>query len=800
MRTAHLKYSCAIAVMAFSLSAAAPVWAQETTAAAPAADSAVGDAIPEIIVTAQKRSQSLRDVPISIQVVTGETLRDNDLNDLHNIAATLPAVTITDNGVAQYLFIRGIGSGENSGFEQSVGTFIDGIYVGRGRTSRQQQLDLERIELLRGPQSIFFGNSAIAGAFNIATANPGKKWEGYVNAQYEFQQNGKEIEAAVGGPITDTLGIRLAGRYAKTRGWVTNIIDDTTAPASESYSFRATIAWEPTDSLKLVYKGSYGRNHSFGTPYEALKCPPTSGAPGLPCVLNSIDPAGNTIPLDYRKVSGNQSTAALFPLNAPTPDFPDENFKQTSTIQSLNMDLDLGVGTLSSTTGYLHSKEPNIYDPDQTRYFLIHVDSRERFSQFSQELRFASKEGGPFEYIFGGYFHHTKLNLYGHGRFNLVSPAAVGPFPAGTPIQADSLTITEQKEDLYSVFGQLKYKFTDALALSVGGRYANVKKDVSLEVRYDNLTNTGPADVFSAAALASLQKAVPGIYTGNLKNDKFTPEVVLDYDFNRELHLYAKYSKGFKAGGFDGGFNGAPGPLNNPPGFQFSPEKVNAFELGAKASLLGNRLQVNLAAFRSEYSDLQVAIFDSVSTETVVKNVGKSISQGIEFEATYRPTSALRFHTAFTILDAHYKDFKIAPCTSEEKVVAGSGCFLTGQKDLSGEDLQFSPGFSGTFDVNYEIPIMDNYLVSANVQANYSDAYNTTLDNDPDFRVPHNIHMTARLAFGGLEKNWSVAMLVKNLTNQKNFTAGINWPFATGSKLITREQPRTIAIVANYNF
>lgn len=793
MRQNHLK--CAAGGIALSIALASPTaHAQDATISGSDSTKEAEQLTPEIIVTAQKRSQTLQEVPISIQVVTGDTLRENDLNDLHNIAETLPAVTITDNGVAQYLYIRGIGSGENSGFEQSVGTFIDGVYVGRGRTSRQQQLDLEQIEILRGPQSIFFGNSAIAGAFNITTAGPGNQWEGYVNGRYEFEFNGKEVEAAAGGPVTETLGIRLAGRYAKSDGWVKNIIDGSTAPASESYAFRGTIAWTPTDTLDLVYKGSYAHNKSVGTPYEALKCPPLTGAPGSPCILNLIDPAGNTIPLDYRKVAGNQPTTAIFPNNPATPQFPNENFKQTSWLHVLNADLDLGSGTLSSTTGYLKSNEPSIYDPDQTRYFIIHVDSREKFKQFSQELRFASKEGGPFEYIFGGYYHHTDLDLNGHGRFNLA-------IAGGTvPIQADSRTITHQKEDLLSAFGQVKYNLTNQLALSVGGRYANVKKDVALTVRYDNLTNTGPADPTSTIVLSGIQNAVPGTYTGSLKNDKFTPEVVVNFNPTDNAHFYAKYSKGFKAGGFDGGFNGSTISTNNPPGFRFNPEKVDAYEIGLKASLLNNMLQLNLAAFRSEYSDLQVAIFDAVSTETVVKNVGQSISQGIEFEATLRPTREFRVHTAFTILDAHYKDFAIAPCTAEQKANVMPGCNALGQQNLTGKDLQFSPSFSGTLGFYYEAPVFSDFLLSGNLETNYSDAYFTTLDNDPDFRVPGGFHVNARVSFGDIDKRWSFGALIRNLNNKRDFTAGINWPLATGSKLVTREQPRTIGVFANYNF
>lgn len=750
-----------------------------------------------IVVTAQKREQTLQEVPISVQVVTGDMLRRNDLNDLSSLSDTLPAVTITDNGVAQYLYIRGVGSGENSGFEQSVGTFIDGVYIGRGRSSRQQQLDLAQIEVLRGPQSIFFGNSAIAGAFNIKTADPGSTWEGYANAQYEVELDGREFEAAIGGPVSDTLGVRFAGRYAKTDGWVTNIIDDSTAPASESYAFRGTVQFKATDTLDVVLKSSYAHNQSYGTPYEALKCPPLTGAPGLPCLLNLVDPAGNTIPLDFRKVSGNQQVTPILPNSPATPVFPDENFRQKSWLTTLNMDWDVGAGVISSTTGYLKTREPNVYDPDQTRYFLINVDSEERFKQISQELRFASNEDGPVQYTAGAYLHHSKLDLDGHGRFNIGLPAAVGPFPAGTPIQTDSRTITEQTEDLFSFFAQLRYELTNSLGLSLGGRFVQVDKDIELIVRYDNLENTGPSDPVAQLVVANLQNAIPGTYTSKLSNNKFTPEVVLDYKVNPDINVYAKYTEGFKAGGFDGGFNGSLITSDNPPGFRFNPETVEAYEVGVKTSFANNRIILNLAAFRSEYSDLQVAIFDAVSTETIVKNVGASVSQGIEFEGTFRPVSGLTINTAFTLLDAKYKDFAVAPCTAEQKAGVVPGC-VGGSQNLTGADLQFSPDFSGYASVTYETPIGSEFLVRANVQGNYSDAYYTTLDNDPDFRVPSNVHISARLSFGDIDDRWSVGVLGKNLTDQDNFTAGINWPLATGSKLVTRERPRTIAVFANY--
>ncbi|MCP5400042.1 MAG: TonB-dependent receptor [Sphingomonas sp.] len=785
MKLSYLKFTVGTAALA--IAAAGSTGHAQNAAGESSADAEL--AIPEIIVTAQKREQSIKDVPISIQVVSGEALREKDLNDLQNVTQTLPAVTVADNGVSQYLFIRGIGSGENAGFEQSVGTFIDGIYVGRGRISRQQQLDLDRVEVLRGPQSIFFGNSSIAGAFNVATAGPGNTWEGYINGQYEFEFEGKEIEAAVGGPLTDTLGIRLAGRYAKTDGWVTNIIDDSTSPSSESYAFRATVAWSPTETVDVTYKGSYAKNKSYGTPYEALKCPPLAAAPGPACALALTDPAGNTIPLDFRKVSGNQPVTPIFPGNAPTPTFADENFKQESQLHVLNVDWDVGAGVITSTTGYLYTDEPDVYDPDQTRYFIINVENLEKFKQFSQELRFVSDDSGPLQYIIGAYYQHSELDRDGHARFNLAA--------GGLPVQTDTRRITYDEADLYAVFGQLTYNLTDALSVSVGGRYQHIDKKYTTTVGQENLANTGPADPFSAAVIANIQSLILGTRSATLTNKKFTPEFIVNYDVTPDVRVYAKYTEGFKAGGFDGA---------NVGDITFKPETVDSYEIGLKMSSFDNRLQLNVAAFRSEYKDLQVSIFDPTTTTNRVQNAGASLTQGIEVEATLQATPEFRINAAFAYLDAKSKSFPGAPCYYEQQVGLDPGCapITPGStalvQDLTGRELQFSPDFSGTLAFNYEVPVADSFKLNGNWEINYSDAYFTTLDNDPDFQVPHGVQMSARIAFGDIDDRWSVGVLGKNLTNKDDFTGGINWPLATGSKLVTRERPRTIAVFANYNF
>jgi len=749
----------------------------------------------EIVVTAQKRDQSIQDVPISVQVVTGELMRDRNANDLEDITDTLPNVTVTDNGVSTYLYIRGIGSGENEGFEQSVGTFIDGIYVGRGRQSRQQSLDLERVEVLRGPQSVFFGNSAIAGAFNITTAGPTDEWSGYATALYETELNGKEFEAAVGGPVSETLGIRIAGRYGDTDGWVTNIINDETAPAQESYAFRGTVRWEPTSNFDLTYKATYSENEILGTPYEALKCPPDGFAPGLSCILRLTDPAGSTIGFDFvRTVGGEPVPATIFPFNGPIPgNFEDEYARQEQWLHVLSGNWEFDSGhTLSFTTGYLKSNDDETYDPDQSRYGVFAVNTVEDFKQFSQEIRLASPTGGKFEYMIGGYLHTSDLEVETDFRVNLA-------FPDGTPAQLNNHSIDQQDETLYSIFAQGRYFLTDRLALGLGGRYTKVKKDVVNVIEALNIDGDSPPTPEGELFLLVGLQEIAGNYTGSLENDKFMPEVVLEYDASENVQLYGKYTEGFKAGGFDGAWPGSTAGSDNPPGFQFDPEEVTSFEIGAKTTLLDGAMRLNIAAFHSKYDNLQVALFDATTTGFIVDNAGKSISRGIELDMQYFVNENWRIDLAASYLDAYYDEFLEGPCTIEERLSSDPVC-VNQQKDLTGDSLQFAPEFSGTMRMSYNTPIFGEYEFGSSIDLTYIDEYFPTLDNDPDFIVKDGFRINLRVDFSHPEQGWKLGFLVRNLTDRDEFTAGINWPAAEGSKLVTRDRPRTFSIVASYDF
>ncbi|MDY6984363.1 MAG: TonB-dependent receptor plug domain-containing protein, partial [Pseudomonadota bacterium] len=233
--------------------------------------------VEEFVVTAQKREQSLQDVPISVSAVTGDALQAQNLGEMEAVSMQLPNIHISESAIGDKLFIRGIGSGINAGFEQSVGTFVDGVYHGRSLQTRSQFLDIERVEVLRGPQSTYFGNNAIAGALNVTTRRPTDEFSGYVNTFYEFEHSERHIEGAVGGALTDTVSARIAGLASGLEGWMQNLNTGQTEGQERNRALRVSFLFTPNDTFDALLKVEGGRFDVRGRNLQTLGCPPATG-------------------------------------------------------------------------------------------------------------------------------------------------------------------------------------------------------------------------------------------------------------------------------------------------------------------------------------------------------------------------------------------------------------------------------------------------------------------------------------------------------------------------------------------
>jgi len=736
--------------------------------------------LEEVLVTAQKRVQSLQDVPVSVNVVSGDFIQNQNITDLQSLSATTPSFTVAEAGSNTNIFIRGIGSGSNSGFEQSVATFIDGLYYGRASQSRAQFLDIERVEVLRGPQGIIFGNSAIAGALNIVTRSPGDNFEGYVAALYEDEYETSELEAAVSTPITDTVSARFAVRIAETDGYLENTFTGDSEVAEESNSARATLQWTPTDTFDLNYKFTYSDYEVQGEPLEPVDCPPPGGQePGLGC--SAILATGfEASKINYEKSAGGEPP----PWNPDTPAYFADQFEDLkATSHALALRFDVGEHRLSSLTGYVESENTDNIDVDQSPLGLVTVPRSEEYDQWSQELRLESPADRKFEYVVGAYYQELDVELETGAVFN------IQPIPGGPAIAAGNFTEVAQKTTSKAVFGRGTFNFRDNLRASLGVRWSDIEKKVDAETNVLALDQVSDADPFSAFALKSKFGITDGMQSETRSWDDTTVDFVVQWEPTDELMLYARYAEGFKAGGYNTNYSYTDDPNM---GF-FEPEYVDAYELGVKSRLFDGRVILNTAIFRSEYEDLQVSALDGVLFVTT--NAASSTSQGIEVDFSWLIAEAWRLDAAVALLDAEYDSYEGAGCTiAQTTAVAPETC----TQDLSGRTLLFAPDYSGRVSLNYSPEVFTSYLLDIHVGVNFTDSYFSAQNLDPNVEHASYEKVDARIAFQPLDGGWELALIGSNLTDETTAATQGDLPLSEFSYVTTPAAPRTIAFQARY--
>lgn len=783
MQRIHFTQSAGMAIITGALLVASPAYADETAEAARPADSGSSDA-EEIIVTAQKRSEPLQKVPVSVAVVSGDMLQNRGIASLVDATQHVPAVFVSNSGPANLLFIRGIGSGDNNPlFEQSVATFVDGIYRGRSRSTQSSFLDLDRVEVLKGPQSVYFGNNAIAGAFNIATKNPGDRWEGFARGLYNFNFNNATVEGAVGGPITDRLGIRIAGLAQRGDGWVLDNSDGIRIPRVRNYAGRVTLKWEPTDNLTINVKAHAERNRQKGgLAIEYLYCPPTAlfPKPSVGCAANLA--AGEDGVINHKR---NMDPAQRI------------DFDAQSVVSTINYDA--GMFSLTSVTGYYHHRYDLALDVDGAAPRLINFSVPEKFSQFSQEFRIATDTGGAFDFFAGVYYEHDDVNGGIYANYPIFTPALTDLAPVLAPHlpfgQADEF---RQKTDVFGVFASMTYRPTAQLDITVAGRQSWVDKDFTLDQFFgaaeDPFGRVARLPVglqpLGAALGSSLRLGVTGIRAAHRSDQHFSPSVTIGYDFTPTVRGYVKYVNGFKAGGYNAlEHTGLPNTL------AFGPEYVDSYEIGLKSQFLNRRLTLNIAAFRSDFEGLQQSAIQTNGVTggvfPVVTNAKGARSQGIEADIKWQVTSNLDANLSLTYLDSKFTDFTNAGGSSTD-VAQGHPIV-----DLSGKRARFAPELSGVFSVTYTAALGSGLELKIQPDIFFTTRYNISSNNDPLLWQDGFAKLGATITLAQPSRGWELSVIGKNLTDRKVLN------FATdngGSYLASAEEPWSVSAQLRYNF
>jgi outer membrane receptor protein involved in Fe transport len=780
----------------------------ESSEAAPAADIAASTQdepinLEEVVVTARKRTESLQRVPISAVVVNGAALADQGIATIQDLTGTLPAVKLSKGSTTNRQFIRGIGSGDNPSFEQSVGTFIDDIYHGRARSSEASLFDLERVEVLKGPQTTYFGNNAIAGALNIITRDPGTDFSLDSRLSYTPEFHAYTAGAAVDFPALETLVVRLAGQVSGGDGWIEDIGAGEDIPHTRNHALRGTLLWKPTDDFTARLKGQYVKeDQRGGLPIVRAGCPPSPefGAPTGFCAAAIASEAGpssadftrNTSPGQFTRLDSDDYVATL---SLDRPSF-----------------------VLTSITGYSAYDYALGTDLDLTPLTLLTAGAPEDYRQVSQELRITSDNSHALEYVAGLYFQRSTLNGRNTFTYSFLSPSIAAsdtykPLVPYLPFAAQSRF--REENDTASAFGALTWKVLDTLRLTGGLRYSIVDKDFLQTITvgtgsadFGPLTPF-PSDVADLGASFAQTRALATVGATPLsRRDKhFSPSLSLQYDVSARVMLYGRFDHGFKAGGFNGvDLNGSAATL------PFSEETVDAFEVGVKSKLLDNRATLNVAAFRSKYKDLQLAGVVPSSTGAYVnrvQNAGGAISQGIEVEASLAVTSQLRTTLSGTYLDSYYSSYPNATPTALQTLqlnqcVAANpppstACDSLRAQDLSEAETPFAPKFSGSWTVGYSLDLGSSLTLSVENRLFASSDYLLNFNNDPNVRQDSYVREDLTLTLAS-QSGWEASLIGQNLTDEVIRTYGAALPASLGSYAFITELPRSIAVQLKYSF
>lgn len=747
-----------IRYQSLSVSAAAIAWvAFATPAFAQAENNDATNDRDTIVVTAQKKAENVQDVPIAITALNAAALEAARVEDSKDLQFNAPNVTLSAN---RNITIRGVGSASYGGTgDTNIGVLVNGVFLQSG-SSFGEFFDMERIEVLRGPQGTLFGRNTTGGAINFVTRRPTDSFEGYVELQGE-NPRGLRANAAINIPLAAGLYQRFAANYINRDGYTKNLLDGSMVDGRNQYTLRSSSLLEPTDTTTVDLTLTYFREDSDRQNAAKSLCTPD---PTFGCSPNSVSAAFPTtnFPIDNFLLGGRvrAGTFAANPIGLREVVIDVKPFQKAEDfLATLEINQELGNLTLTSVTGlrdgnnsserdFDQGYRPNAFNPGT---FGTHVipdagngngvmtyllsgrpvtttDYRTSQTgggtqkQFSQELRLATRFDGGFNFILGGFY----LNSRGSGYVDTWTPAnrtfgAVSKF---------NTRLGQVKS--YALFGEVYVDLTQNLKLTGGLRYTHDEKHIET---------------------ASGTFALNPYFISDAEFDKVTGRAILNWNptvsFTEDTNVYLSFSRGFKSGGFNPGNNTIP---------VFDSEVIDAYELGIKNTFLDGKGRLNLAFFNYDYSNLIVG--NLVGTAVANTNIPKSRVRGLEAELVYTPVDPLRLEASLGLLDASVRSDFLSSDPAR-----GSARF-----PLQGNQLPNAPRRTLKLAAEYTIDAGDDWAVRPRIDFYSQSGFHSREFNVPADRVGSWSQLDASVNIANSGKNWSVTAFVKNLTNQDSIT------------------------------
>lgn len=775
-----------------ALSVAGPAYAQNTV-------------IESVTTTARKQEETILDVPVAVSVLDSAAMERYASSNLEEIGDMIPQIQITraTSGNGGVVAIRGISSASTDpGIESAVSINVDGVQVSRGYVASAAFLDLQQVEVLKGPQALFFGKNSPAGVISLRSKGPGDEWEGYVKAGYEIRAKERFAEAAVGGPINDVVGVRLAVRWSEMDGWLHNTsaplanpfepqyplpgaTNNKLTPAAETFVGRLTLELNPSDRFRATLKvlGSQYKDNEFTGITQVISC--TEGF-NHPRTLGVQDPYADCNPDKYRTVGAlPDGIAQNYPLSKKG--YGDYFTDTKNVLASLDMQYDFDNVSLNSVTGFFHLNSNGLGNYGYDTFVHFPGINGEKTTAWSQEIRVASQYDGPVNFVLGGYFETQKRATWtvGRGGFGPAVPIDptvdfhIGYWPSNT---ADRET--------WSGFGQVLWDITDNLELTGGVRYTSETLDAVNNNFYAN-----PGFLFALRA--------PGDELNiNLKENNWSPEATLTWKVANGQSLYTAYRTGYKSGGVSQ--TAILLRSNTVAGLSFGPETAQGGEVGYKALLADGTLRLDLNAYYYRFKGLQRSSLDIVTTSFRTINAATATTKGFEAEAFWQATDELSFRAAFTYNVANFSDWRDAPCFNGQR--ADEGCDVNvgttaRTQDLSGTPLALAPRLSTSAGFTYDTPITNGLMLGLTGDVKYVSAYWAQDLKAPGSRQKGYAKLNASVRLYSAEETWELSLIGRNLTNELAILTAGDKPGGSRNDLTgVLERGREVMIQGQYRF
>jgi iron complex outermembrane receptor protein len=759
-RTRPLRAAARVSILAGTSIWAIAAQAQDAPAA-PAPGEPAAAATPtdtgDIIVTAQRRSERLRDVPISVTALNSETLSKAGVVSITDLNRVTPGLDIPIYfGFVQFA-IRGISSTTAGlGDSSNVALYIDGVYQTTMPGQLQDLPDVAQVEVLKGPQGTLYGQNAVGGAINIRTFAPSFTLKGKATASYG-NHNDRLFNAFVTGPLSDTIAVSLAGSYHRRDGFLKDLVHGGHDFGVATELVRGKILYKPNDNVSLTLTGYYSKTED------------STGFATSPINGNSL---GYALATGYGLNIPKPTNARQFAMSID----PVGWFTNWGT--NLAGEFKTGLGTISTTTAYYGMREHSFQDPDMSVVNIGYSDFHIKSKVFIQEVNFVSKPIGPVTLSGGMFYMHKREGYDPYQVFNItwagllgvpIPPApTTGPGPGTTLFPSGGLSV--MKKDSWAGYFEANVKLTDNLTLTGGGRYSYESHKY-----FDTL-------FFGTPLLANPDN--PKAHFSN-----FSPKAVIRYRFDGGTNIYASYTQGFKSGFFPQTAFRDPEttPFNE---YRVNPEKIEAYEIGYKGRPLKG-LSLNLAAFHYDYKDIQVFLYEPGAGGGIYQNAASARVNGGEFEAAWNVGHGLTLSAGATILDAHYVKFPHAAVLLPNP----GGGNSTVDFNANGKQLIRAPKFSGNAMINYETDLPGGHF-TAYLSGHYNSGY--SYDPSGSLKQPKYGVLDSEISFSpkGIPGTRFV-LWGRNLTDETYYAGFFSSVFGFGGLLAP---PRTFGGRIEFSF